>query len=104
MNELIAGLARFIVKLILLAAGLVLAASIAVAVVLLLAFWSVRTAWARLTGRPVTPFVMRMNPRGGFDSMVRSRQAAPMQPGEFRQERREIADVTDVEAKVKEPT
>jgi hypothetical protein len=101
MSELIAGLARFILKLILLAAGLVLAASIAVAVLLLLAVWSVRASWARLTGRPVTPFVMRMNPRGGFDRMYRGPQGSPMQQGEYRQERREIADVTDVE--VKEP-
>ncbi|CAN5589125.1 hypothetical protein BH11PSE7_BH11PSE7_15170 [soil metagenome] len=101
MSELISGLARFIIKLILLAAGLVLAASVAVAVVLLLAVWTVRSTWARLTGRPVTPFVMRMNPRGGFDRMYRRPQAPDMQHGDFRQERREIADVTDVE--VKEP-
>jgi len=99
MSDLIAGLARFIVKLILLAAGLVLAASIAVALVLLLAVWSVRATWARVRGRPVTPFVMRMNPRGGFDRMYRGQQASPMQGGEFRHEPREIADVTDVEVK-----
>ena len=99
MNDLIAGLARFIMRLVLLAAGLALAAFIAAAVVALLLVWSVRTTWARLTGRPVTPFVMRMNPRGGFDRMVRPRQGGPFQAGEFRQDRREIADVTDVEVK-----
>ena len=104
MNDLIAGLARFIMRLVLLAAGLALAAFIAAAVVALLLVWSVRTTWARLTGRPVTPFVMRMNPRGSFDRMVRARQSAPLQPGERHQERREIADITDVEVKVKEPT
>ena len=99
MSDLIAGLARFIIKLILLAAGLVLAASVAVAVVVLLAVWSVRATWARLTGRPVTPFVMRMNARGGFDRMYRRPQASPMQGGELRPEPREIADVTDVQIK-----
>ena len=103
MNELIAGLARFIMRLVLLAVGLALAAGIAVVVVLLLALWSVRATWGRLTGRPVRPFVMRMNPRGGFNSVYRAQQAAPPpQAGEFRPERREIADVTDVE--VKEPS
>ena len=104
MNELIAGLARFIMRLLLLAAGLVLAASVAVALVLLLAVWTARAAWSKLTGRPVTPFVMRMNPRGGFYRMVRARQGAPLQPDELQQARREIADVTDVEVKIKEPT
>jgi len=38
----------------------------------------VRYAWGRLTGKPVTPWVMRFNPRSGFD---RFRQAAsPAEP------------------------
>ena len=94
---------RFILRLVLLAAGLLFAARLALAVLVLLAFWGLRMVWARLTGRPVTPFVMRMDPRGGFNRMYRGGFARPVNepaaPEPAR--RREIADVTDVE--VKEP-
>jgi len=85
-------LLNFLIRLVLLAAGLVFAASLAVAVVLGLALWTLRQGWARLTGRPVTPFVMRVDPRGGFDRMARRAPAA-------KPHAREIGDVTDVEAK-----
>ena len=83
----------FILRLVLFIAGLVFAASLAVAFLLLLLLWGLRAAWARLTGRPVSPFVMRINPRGGFDRMFRR---AP-QPGRAPGSR--VDDVTDVEAK-----
>jgi len=65
---------NFIFRVILLLLGLVFAASLAVAVMLLAAVWGVRYAWGRLTGKPVTPWVMRFNPRSGFDKF---RHAAP---------------------------
>ena len=69
---------NFLFRVILLLLGLVFAASLAVAVMLLAAVWGVRYAWGRLTGKPVTPWVMRFNPRSGFD---RFRQAAsPAEP------------------------
>ena len=58
---------NFILRVILLLLGLVFAASLAVAAMLLAAVWGVRYAWGRLTGKPVTPWVMRFNPRSGFD-------------------------------------
>jgi hypothetical protein len=94
---------RFILRLVLLAAGLVFAASLALMVLVLLAIWGLRMLWARLTGQPVTPFVMRVDPRGGFNRMYRGAPARPVNepvPPEPTR-RREIADVTDVE--VKEP-
>ncbi|MNT51390.1 hypothetical protein D3C72_1883540 [compost metagenome] len=69
---------NFILRVILLLLGLVFAASLAVAALLLAAVWGVRYAWGRLTGKPVTPWVMRFNPRSGFD---RFRHAA-QQPSE----------------------
>lgn len=69
---------NFILRVILVMLGLVFAASLAVAVVLLAAVWGVRYAWGRLTGKPVTPWVMRFNPRSGFE---RFRSAArPAEP------------------------
>jgi hypothetical protein len=80
---------NFILRVILLLLGLVFAASLAVAVMLLGAVWGVRYAWGRLTGKPVTPWVMRFNPRSGFD---RFRNAA--NPGEPT-----AADVTNARAR-----
>ncbi|MDP9962807.1 hypothetical protein J2W37_000513 [Variovorax paradoxus] len=69
---------NFIFRVILLLLGLVFAASLAVAVMLLAAVWGVRYAWGRITGKPVTPWVMRFNPRSGFE---RFRNAAqPREP------------------------
>ena len=58
---------NFFVRLILFMLGLVFAASLAVAVLLLAAVWGLRYAWARLTGKPVQPWVMRFDPCSGFD-------------------------------------
>ncbi len=57
---------KFLLRLVLFVFGLVLAASLATAVLLLAAMWLLRAGWARLTGRPVTPWVMRFDPRAGF--------------------------------------
>jgi len=84
-------LMSFILRIVLLAAGLIFAASLALAFVALLVGWTLRSAWAKLAGRPVTPFVIRINPRNGFDRRTpRADSAQPMRP---------IPDVTDVEPK-----
>ena len=82
-----------LIRLVLLAAGLVVAASLAVVVTLALAAWGVRYAWSRLTGRAVSPFVVRVHPRAGFERMAR-RGEAQVHPAP-----RNIGDVTDVQAK-----
>lgn len=69
---------NFLLRVVLFFMGLLLAASLAVAVLLLGALWSLRYGWARLTGKPVTPWVMRFNPGAGFE---RFRQASrPAEP------------------------
>ncbi|MFC5497434.1 hypothetical protein ACFPOE_07805 [Caenimonas terrae] len=85
------GLLTFLVRLVLLAAGLVFAASLAVVVALALTLWSVRYAWARLTGRAVSPFVVHVRARRGFENMTRRPAAVRPAP--------EIGDIIDVEAK-----
>ncbi len=88
----------FLLRLFLIAAGLVFAASLAAAAIVMLAVWGARAAWARVTGRPVTPFIMRVDPRGGFERVYRKAgpgsrtpRADSIRPG------RKIPDVTDVE-------
>ena len=82
----------FLIRLVLLAAGLVFAASLVVVVTLALAAWGVSYAWARLTGRAVNPFMFHVRARQGFDNMAR--RGAAVRP-----KTREIGDVTDVEVK-----
>ncbi|MEJ7929562.1 hypothetical protein WG922_06200 [Ramlibacter sp. AN1015] len=66
MSDLFERFVRVIVRCVLLVLGLVVAASLAFAGLVLLGGWALYAGWARLTGRPVAPFVMRMDPRAGF--------------------------------------
>ena len=58
---------NFLLRVVLFFIGLVVAAGLLCAVLVLAAAWMLRAGWARLTGRPVAPWVMRFNPRSGFD-------------------------------------
>ena len=94
---------NFILRIVLLAAGLVVAASMAAAFLLVLALWGARAAWSRLTGRPAMPFIFRMDPRRGFAHMYRGDQAASRTPrADSVRPRRKILDVSDVEPKAPE--
>jgi len=90
-----------LLRILLLAAGLVFAASIAFAFVLLALAWALRVAWAKLTGKPVMPFVVRMHPRQGFESMMRRGVQPSRTPraDAIVPSRRSVADVVDVEPK-----
>ena len=69
---------NFLFRLVFFAFGLLFALALTVALLLLAAVWGLRYFWARLTGRPIQPWVMRFDPRGGFD---RFRAAArPAEP------------------------
>ena len=67
---------NFVLRFILFCLGLIFAVSLAVAVLLLAAVWGLRYGWAKLTGKPVTPWVMRFNPRSGFDRFRAAQQPA----------------------------
>jgi len=67
---------NFLIRAILFAFGLVFALSLLVAVLLLAAVWGLRYGWARLTGKPVTPWTMRFDPRSGFDRFRAAQEAA----------------------------
>ncbi len=72
MNDFVAGFVRLLLRVVVIAMGLVLFASLLLAVMVLALVWALRAGWARLTGRPVTPWVMRMDPRTGFSTVFRS--------------------------------
>jgi len=67
---------NFVLRFVLFCLGLIFAAGLAVAVLLLAAMWGLRYGWARLTGQPVSPWVMRFNPRSGFDRFRAAQQPA----------------------------
>ena len=72
MNDLLAGLARFVVRLLLVVVGLVFFLSLLAAALVLALVWGLRAAWARTTGRPITPWTVRIDPRAGWSSVYRS--------------------------------
>ena len=74
MNEIVAGLLRLVLRVVVLAVGVVVFLSLLAAVLVLALVWGLRAAWARITGKPVTPWVMRMDPRTGFSTAFRSTQ------------------------------
>ncbi|MDB5753156.1 MAG: hypothetical protein JWP65_3577 [Ramlibacter sp.] len=104
-NGAMATVLTFLVRVLLVSVGLVFAAIMACFFVLMLGIWLLAAAWATLTGKPVSPFVVRMGPRDAFEQMRRRAQA--QQPA-TRTPRSDAAagprsptatEVTDVEAK-----
>jgi hypothetical protein len=73
LNDFLAGMTRFLVRAMLVALGLVFFLSLLAAAMLLALVWGLRALWARLTGQPVTPWAMRMDPRAGWSAVYRSR-------------------------------
>ncbi len=96
--DFVTGMVRLLVRVLVLAMGLVFAAGLLLLVLALAALWGVRALWAKLTGQPLAPWTMRVNPRAGWS---RATQAARRwQPAE-RPSRsgRDLSDVTDVQVK-----
>lgn len=102
MADFVTGMVRFLVRVVVLAMGLVFAASLLLVVIALALLWGGRALWAKLTGQPLTPWVMRVNPRAGWSraSQAASRwQSTAKQPQTRVGTGREVADVTDVQIK-----
>jgi len=104
LNDFVSQLIRFMLRIVLVGFALVFAACLLVVVFLLAAAWGLRAGWAKLTGRPVVPWVMRVNPGAGWNSVFRAGErfrpgqgtarAAEPSPG-----RPDLLDVTDVQVK-----
>ncbi|SDM53768.1 hypothetical protein SAMN05428957_107123 [Oryzisolibacter propanilivorax] len=99
---MLTGLARWTLRFVVVAMGVILFLSIlAMGCVLALA-WGLRLVWSRLTGRPVAPW-MRVDPRGAWSQATRStarwtaHAAGTARAGGARL--REVTDVTDVQVR-----
>ena len=88
---------RWVLRVVLFAAGLVFAASLLAFVIIFAMLWGLRAVWARLTGQRVTPWVMRVNPRDGWRKIYRAGQGSGAEPTP--RKRDTLNDVTDVEVK-----
>ncbi|OJX35847.1 MAG: hypothetical protein BGO74_10610 [Burkholderiales bacterium 68-12] len=111
MNDVLAGLTRFLVRLVLLAAGLVFFLSLLAAALVLALVWGLRLLWARLTGRAVAPWPARIDPRTAWTTVYRSssRWSGARRPGADAEARSDTPahlrplpgaeDVTDVQIK-----
>jgi len=72
LNDVLAGLIRFVVRLVLVAVGLVFFLSLLAAALVLGLAWGLRLLWARLTGRPAAPWATRIDPRAAWTTVYRS--------------------------------
>ena len=72
LNDLLSGLVRLALRLIVIAGAVVVFLSVFAAAMLLALVWGARALWAKLTGRPVMPWAMRMDPRSGWSTVYRS--------------------------------
>ena len=95
MNDIVAGVIRWTLRLVVVAAGVVFFLSLLAAAAVLALVWGVRALWARLTGRPVMPWAMRMSPRQGWSTVYRStaRWTAPRTAARTGQGRTDVTDV-----------
>ncbi len=66
MDQVLNQLGSWLLRAVVLVAGLVIFLSLLTAVLLLAALWGLRALWARITGRPVTPWVMGVDPRSAW--------------------------------------
>ena len=103
MAEFVRSLLGFVLHLGLLLAGLVFFASLLVAGMLLLSVWLLRALWAKLTGKPVQPWVFKMHRRPPWQRAGRSHgfggSQAPSSDDVIDAQARDVTVVTDVEPK-----
>ena len=72
MNDFVTTLLRWTLRISLMLVGMVFFLCLLAVAAVLAAAWGLRALWAKLTGQPVTPWVMRMSPRNGWQTVYRS--------------------------------
>lgn len=102
MNHFLKVLASWVLRLSLLLAALIFLAGLLLAASLLLMLWLLRAMWAKLTGKPVQPWVFKMHQRDIWQRAYRA--TAPGSHGKpsvdvIDAEVTEVTDVTDVKEK-----
>ncbi|MGF6212421.1 hypothetical protein [Comamonas sp. 4034] len=104
MNELLATVVSWTLRVVVVLAGLVFFASLLVVAAIAALLWGARMLWAKLTGKPVVPFAFKMNPASGWTTVYRSTArwtanggSSGDRPAASAPGRAAVIDVTDVE-------
>ena len=101
MNELLATVVSWTLRLAVVLAGLVFFMSLLLVGAIAALLWGARMLWAKLTGKPVMPFAFKMNPASGWTTVYQStaRWTAKGSSSERAagNTRPAVIDVTDVE-------
>jgi hypothetical protein len=104
-NNFLKQLTRWVVRLGLLAAALIFLASLLFAAGLLLVLWFIRALWAKLTGKPIQPWVFKMHQtdlwRRAYRSTTPGASRDASQMDVIDAEVRDVTDVTDVKDKLR---
>ena len=98
--DYVTGVMRFMVRMVVLSLGFLVVASLLLVLLAVGLLWGLRALWAKVTGQPMAPWIMQINPGAAW--MRASRAASRWQsvakpPGE--RMCRDEADVTDVQIK-----
>lgn len=103
MVDFVSSILRLMLRLGLLLAGLVFFASVLAAGMVLLSVWLLRALWAKLSGRPIQPWVFQMHRRPPWQRAERGAGFGGPQPPSSDEvidaEARDVTVVTDVEPK-----
>jgi hypothetical protein len=92
LDNFIKNLFTLMFRLVLMVAGFIFIASLMAAGLLLLVVWLLRALFARLTGRPVTPWAFQMNRQAVWSRFYKT-------PGQTSEANHRPADVIDAEVK-----
>ena len=76
--SLVSNLIRLALRLLLLSIGLAFAVALLCVLLAFAAIWVWRALWAKLTGQPVIPWVMRVDPRTGWSRFAQRGRARPV--------------------------
>ena len=109
MTEFLRTMVGVVVRVAMLMAGLIFLASVFAMALILLGVWLLRALWAKLTGQPVNPWVFQMDRQAMWNRFYRvpgsgqGQQAPGQGAGWSAAQRRDNADVIDVEPKAIKP-
>lgn len=80
MDDVVNRVLAWVLRAVVLVAGLVVFLSLIAAVLVLAGLWGLRALWARITGRPIAPWVMGVDPRSAWRAAAS--RTAWRRPGE----------------------
>jgi hypothetical protein len=109
LNEFLRIMVGVVVRVVMVVAGLIFLASVLVMALILLGVWLLRALWAKLTGQPVIPWKFQVDRQAMWNRFYRppgsgqGQQAPGQGAGWSAGQRRDDADVIDVEPKAIKP-